>query len=219
MFAGFDNVDTTNADFVGRSSRASGAGGDAEAGVTRRGAALDVTVRQRSPCVPQRDHAHRRVELHRDSAAKERAVEYCVTASRPTSHTVGSVARDWINCNLDHTRIDEYHGDAAQQTYRDVTPLLTPAFTSNQSLQVALTRSLSMAVDGRYVSRSFLANTGDARFVTPPAWLMDAAMTWSVRRVSVLAQLRNRSTASSSAAVTPTAPRLTTTSLRRAISL
>jgi iron complex outermembrane receptor protein len=192
MFAGFDNVDTTNAAFVGpldrvRPERVT----NAEAGVTRRGRNLDVTVsafamRFRTEITPIGALSYIGLPLRKNVRSSLRdGVEADITW-RGFRRAVFGVNATWMR-----GRIDEFTDDATGQTYRDVPPLLTPAFTSNQSLQFALTRSLSLGVDGRYVSRSYLANTGDARFVTPPAWLMDAALTWNVRRLSVLAQLRN----------------------------
>ena len=192
MFAGFDNVDTTNAAFVGpldrvRPERVT----NAEAGVTRRGQNLDVTVsafamRFRNEITPIGALSYIGLPLRKNVRSSLRDGVEADIAWRGFRRALIGVNATWMR-----GRIAEFTDDATGQTYRDVPPLLTPAFTSNQSLQFALTRSLSVGIDGRYVSRSYLANTGDARFVTPPAWLMDAAMTWSVRRVSVLAQLRN----------------------------
>lgn len=192
MFAGFDNVDTTNADFVGpldrvRPERVN----DFEAGITHRGRYMDVSVsafamRFRNEITPIGELSYIGLPLRKNVRSSSRdGLEVDLTWRGLSRAVIGANAA-WMRA-----RIAEYTDDATQQTFRDVPPLLTPAFTANQSVRVALTRSLSLGVDGRYVSRSYLANTGDGRFVTPPAWLMDAALTWSPGRVSVLAQLRN----------------------------
>ena len=192
MFAGFDNVDTTNAAFVGpldrvRPERVT----DTELGLTHRGRQADLTVsaflmRFHNEITPIGELSYIGLPLRKNVESSTRSgVEMDFTWRGFDRAIFG------INATLMRARIAEYTDDATQQTFRDVTPLLTPAFTSNQSVQFILARSLRLGLDGRYVSRSYLANTGDSRFVTPPAWLMDAALTWSPGRVTVLAQLRN----------------------------
>ncbi len=36
-----------------------------------------------------------------------------------------------------------------------------------------------MSLEGRYTARSFLANTGDRRFVLPAAYITDAQLAWA----------------------------------------
>ena len=69
--------------------------------------------------------------------------------------------------------------------------MLTPAFLSNQQLAFSLSDDVSLMVDGRYLSRTFLANTSDARFVTPATYTMDVAVRWRLGPATWLAQVRN----------------------------
>ena len=48
-------------------------------------------------------------------------------------------------------------------TYHDVEPLLTPRFTTFERAQLAATRHISLALETRYTSRSFLQNNDDSR--------------------------------------------------------
>ncbi len=70
-------------------------------------------------------------------------------------------------------------------------PLLTPRFVGNASAQYELTPSLALALSSRHVARSYLANSGDARFVTPPATTADGSVTWTLRRSSLSLQIIN----------------------------
>jgi hypothetical protein len=74
---------------------------------------------------------------------------------------------------ITEARIDAYTDDASGVTYRNVAPLLTPRFTAAHDLRVRVTGLLGITVGGRYASRSYLANTGDPRFVLPAAYVSD----------------------------------------------
>jgi iron complex outermembrane receptor protein len=86
-----------------------------------------------------------------------------------------------LNATLSRNRISEYTDDATGVTYHDVEPLLTPKVLVNHSVDWRMTRAFSASLRGRYVGRSFLANTSDAAFTTPPAYLVDAGVTWGGR--------------------------------------
>ena len=95
------------------------------------------------------------------------------------------------NASLTDARIREYHDDAADVTYHDVTALLTPRLVTNHGLRVDLGRHASLDVDGRYTSRMMLGNDNDARFIVPASHFLDAGATLRVRNQSLLVQLRN----------------------------
>ncbi len=93
--------------------------------------------------------------------------------------------------SITDARIREYRDDASQQTYHNVTPLLTPKLVSNHGLRAELASWMSLDVDGRYVSRMMLTNTNDARFTVPASWYADVGATFRVGRQSLLVQVRN----------------------------
>jgi iron complex outermembrane receptor protein len=88
-------------------------------------------------------------------------------------------------------RIQDYRDDASGEVYHDVASLLTPRFVSGQGVHTDPASWLSMDLDGRYVSRMMLTNTGDPRFVVPPSWYADAGVTLRARGQAVLLQVRN----------------------------
>jgi iron complex outermembrane receptor protein len=72
--------------------------------------------------------------------------------------------------------------ESVSRNYRDVSPLLTPAVTANLALDWMPDPAVSLGVSGRYVSRSFLDNTSDARLATPSFFNLDASASASLRR-------------------------------------
>jgi iron complex outermembrane recepter protein len=75
--------------------------------------------------------------------------------------------------------IDAYTDDASGVTYRDVEPLLTSRVLASHRADLALGRGISLGVAGRYSGQSYLANTGDPRFVLPPSYALDGSVAWT----------------------------------------
>ena len=179
MFAGFDNVDTTNAEFVGplssvRPERVY----DAEAGVRWRAPSLSANVnlfamRFRNEITPVGELSYIGLPLRKNvRASYRRGLEADLTW-----HPLASVTAS-ANGTFSRNRIAEYTDGNTDVTYHDVEPLLTPAVLLNHGIDWQMTSSLALSVTGRYVGRSFLANTGDERFMTPAAHLLDAGVAW-----------------------------------------
>ncbi len=57
-----------------------------------------------------------------------------------------------------HARIARYENSAVDQTFNEVTPLLTPDWIINTSVAYHLKEFSTLSLTGRYVSRSFLLN-------------------------------------------------------------
>ena len=179
MFAGFDNVDTTNAEFVGPLSRVQPERVyDTEVGVRWRATALSANLnvfdmRFRNEITPVGELSYIGLPLRKNvGESVRRGIEGDVTW-RPMPTLTTS-----LNATLSHNRISEYTDDAAGVTYRDVEPLLTPSVLVNYTLDWRVARELLASFGGRYVGRSFLANTGNEAFMTPAAHLVDAGLAW-----------------------------------------
>ena len=192
MFAGFDNVDTTNAAFVGGLDRVHPERvRDLEAGATvlRPDLTLNANVFSmdfRNEITPIGALSYIGLPLRKNvGSSYRRGLELDAVYRGFRRLTLGG------NATLSWNRIRQYTDDASGITYSDVEPLLTPRFISNQSAELALSPQVSLFVDGRYISRSYLANTSDARFVTPSAYATDLAVDWRIGTVSLLAQARN----------------------------
>jgi outer membrane receptor for ferrienterochelin and colicin len=96
-----------------------------------------------------------------------------------------------FNATVSRNRIAEYTDGATDVTYRDVEPLLTPRVLINHAVDWRATRELGLSLAGRYVGRSFLANTSDERFVTPSAYVLDAGAAWQLGRHELAVHVMN----------------------------
>jgi outer membrane receptor protein involved in Fe transport len=72
-----------------------------------------------------------------------------------------------------------------------VEPLLTPRFMTFERATFEATHALTLAVETRYTSRSFLQNTGDARYLLPAAFDLSANAAVRIRSVEVLVRANN----------------------------
>ncbi|MGQ0640204.1 MAG: TonB-dependent receptor [Gemmatimonadaceae bacterium] len=191
IFAGFDNMDTTNAAFVGpldrvRSERVR----DAESGVSYDGQSLTLTanvfdMRFRNEITPIGELSYIGLPLRKNVGSSYRRGLELEGAFRMPRLAING------NATWSRSRIAEYTDDASGQTYRDVEPLLTPSFVMNHRLSIALPRAGWLHLDGRYVGKSFLANTGDPQFVLPAAYTADAALVFDIGAHAILVQVRN----------------------------
>ena len=192
MFAGFDNVDTTNAEFVGPLSRVLPERVyDTEVGLRWRTASLSANLnvfdmRFRNEITPVGALSYIGLPLRKNvRASSRRGVE-----ADFTWQPIPVIATS-VNATLSRNRIADYTDDATGATYHDVEPLLTPKVLVNHTVDWQMTHRLSLSLGGRYVGRSFLANTGDARFVTPSAYLFDAGLAWQRGRHELAVRVMN----------------------------
>ncbi|MGH7177340.1 MAG: TonB-dependent receptor domain-containing protein, partial [Tepidisphaeraceae bacterium] len=154
MFAGFDNLDTTNAAFVGpldhvRPERVR----DAEIGFAYRAPGIELAgnvfdMRFRNEITPIGELSYIGLPLRKNVRSS-----YRQGVELEAAHRAGSAARFGASANaaLMRSRIAEYTDDATALTFRDVEPLLTPSFVANHRLSFAPHRATSLKIEGRYV--------------------------------------------------------------------
>ena len=186
MLAGFDNLDTSNVEFVGDFARVKPESvRDLEAGIALRTARLGVQANLYSmdfhnEISPIGELSYLGLPLRKNVASSYRRGVEIDAEFRATAALTGT-----LNATVSQNRIDAYTDDAAGVTYRDVEPLLTPRVIANASLRYALGRGLTTSLDGRFVSRSYLANTSDARFTTPGRATLDGTVGWTILRYTL----------------------------------
>jgi len=194
MFAGFDNLDTSNVAFVGGLARVKPERvHDTEAGVTYRGASFDAQANLysmdfRNEIAPIGALSYLGSPLRKNVGASYRRGIEADVAYR-------GIPRVLLNANVaaSTNRIREYTdstGDAAV-TYHNVEPLLTPRLVTFERAQFTATRDLSVALETRYQSRAYLQNTGDSRFVLPAAFNLDGSVSWHVRQYEIVVHGNN----------------------------
>ena len=194
MFAGFDNVDTSNVAFIGALDRVKPETvHDLEAGLNYRGATLELqanlySMNFRNEIQPIGALSYLGNPLRENvGASYRRGIE--------ADATYRGLSRLELSANAaaSTNRIRDYV-DATGDTpvpYHDVEPLLTPRFLTWERAAFAATRSVSVALEGRYQSRAFLQNTSDSRFVLPAYGTLDASVAWRVGRYELLARGNN----------------------------
>jgi iron complex outermembrane receptor protein len=126
---------------------------------------------------------------------------YDIRANVGRSHRRGvELDADWAmthglnvgaSAAVSHNRIEAYRDEAADVTYRDVEPILTPAFLASHRLTWRTLPALALTLDGRYQGRTFLAPTGDARLTAPPFYVLDGGLILSLGQRTLLVQGRN----------------------------
>jgi iron complex outermembrane receptor protein len=185
MFAGFDNLDTSNVEFVGDLARVKPETvHDIEAGVSFRAPSLDLranlyAMQFRNEIAPIGALSYIGTPLRKNvDASYRRGVEADVTYRG---------IRDVLltgNVTLSTNRISDYTTDSGDSpvVYHHVEPLLTPRVMTMQRIEHSPSHSVSLALEHRYQSRAFLQNTSDPRFVLPASSEVDGSVAISLGR-------------------------------------
>ena len=182
MFAGFDNLDTTNVTFVGSLSRVRPERAhDLEAGVTLSGPRMHVQVnafdmRFRNEILPIGELSYIGTPLRVNVPSSYRqGVEVDLTASPSPTVTAA------VNATVMTSRIREYT-DRSGVTYRDVSALLTPQLQSTQRVTWRVLPVVELTAEARYVGKSQLTNTDDPTLILPSSYLLDGVARWDFGR-------------------------------------
>ena len=92
---------------------------------------------------------------------------------------------------VSRNRIESYTDEGTGITYRDVAPILTPAFLLSQQLTWRASSRLSFTADSRYQGLSYLAPRGDERLTSPAFHVLDGGARYAWRDVSIAVYGRN----------------------------
>ena len=95
------------------------------------------------------------------------------------------------NAALMRARIREFSDLGTNTTYRDVSPLLSPAVIANAQVAWRSSGRADLTLAARHVGRAQLANDGNASLVTPAYTLVDVALEMPAGRHAVRLQLQN----------------------------
>jgi len=200
MFAGFDNLDTSNVAFVGSFERVKPETvHDLEAGTRYRTSMVDLqanlySMNFRNEIAPIGALSYLGNPLRKNvNSSYRRGVEGDVTVRATSRLTLGG------NLAASMNRIREYTDSSGDTpvTYHNVEPLLTPRFLGAARAAVLVAKGLSVSVEGRHQSRSFLENTSDPRFILPASSDLDASVAWRVGNYELVARGNNLADAKS----------------------
>jgi iron complex outermembrane receptor protein len=194
MFAGSDNLDTSSVASIGSFDRVKPETvHDVEVGTNYHTQSLDLQANLysmdfRNEIAPIGALSSLGSALSRNVASSyRRGVEADVTYRGIPRWLLTANATESVN------RIRQYTDSSGETpvTYHNVDPLLTPRFQSFGRAQFSVTRSIDLAVQGRYQSVSFLQNDSDRRYVLPAAADMDASIAWRIGTNELIVQANN----------------------------
>jgi outer membrane receptor protein involved in Fe transport len=92
---------------------------------------------------------------------------------------------------MSRNRIGVYRDEGTGITYRDVEPILTPAFLASQQLTWRATSQLTLTADSRYQGLSYLAPRGDERLTSPAFHVLDGGARYEFGAATVAIYGRN----------------------------
>lgn len=182
MFAGFDNLDTTNLDFVGSLSRVRPERShDLEAGLTLHASRMTLQanvfdMRFRDEILPIGELSYIGTPLRLNvPASNRRGLEMDLSVT-PLPGITTALNATWMT-----SRLREYT-DRDGVSFRDVPALLTPQFQSAQRGSWQVSRGLELTAEGRYIGKSQLTNTNDPSLVLPASYVVDGIARWDIAR-------------------------------------
>ncbi len=195
MFAGFDNLDTSNVAFVGDLHRVKPETvNDLETGVTYHGASFAGSANLYS--MDFRNEISPIGALSYLGNPQRKNVDASYRRGVELDATYRGIPRLLLTGNLTESvnRIRDYTDSSGDTpvTYHNVEPLLTPRFLTYERAAFAVTHSVAVAAETRYQSRAFLENTSDPNFILPASFDLDGSVSWRVLdRYELVAQGNN----------------------------
>ena len=105
-----------------------------------------------------------------------RGVEFDGTWRATNELTLGG------NATFSMNRIRSYTDSSGNTpaTFTNVQPLLTPRLLTSQRGEWAISRNLSVSLEGRYQSKAFLTNTGNEALMLPDYFVLDGSVRFNV---------------------------------------
>ncbi len=177
LFAGYDNMDSTNLAEIGSFTRVKPESvTDVEAGIklwfTHYKINLnvyDMEFKNEIAAIGQLSYIG--LPLRKNVASSyRRGIELNMSLEPLRGLTLTTQA------NLSTNRIKSYTTDYDSVTYTNVQPLLTPQVIANQSVEYRLTSWLAAELSARYLSSSFLDNTGNSNYKVPESLICNASL-------------------------------------------
>jgi iron complex outermembrane receptor protein len=178
MFAGADNMDSTNVASIGDLSRVKPERVyDGEVGATLRTGKVQFSANVysmdfRDEIAPIGALSLTGSPLRRNVAQSyRRGIELDGDWHATSKLTLGG------NATFSMNRIKSYTDSSGDtpETFTNVQPLLTPRVLSSQRAQFSLTQNLAFSLEGRYQSFANLTNTDNAALTLPEYYVLDAS--------------------------------------------
>ena len=183
MFAGADDMDTTNVASIGDLTRVKPERVyNGELGATLSTNSLQFTANVYS--MEFRNEIAKIGALSLTGSALRRnvgqtyrrGVEFDGNWRATSTLTIGG------NATFSTNRIKSYTDSSGDTpaTFTNVQPLLTPRFLTSQRGEWAISRNLSVSLEGRYQSKAFLTNTDNRALMLPDYFVLDGSVRFNV---------------------------------------
>lgn len=190
MFAGFDNLDDSNIEFVGEFDRVRPERvRDLEAGIEYQQGNRTFAANVFNMSFTNEIAAIGKLSYIGLPLRKNVPESY-----RRGVELDGSYRRNRVtlqgNLTLMQSRIKTYTDDETGVVYNSVRPLLTPSVLSNHSIKVDITPKVNVVLGGRYVGESQLDNK-NSNFVTPAFELLYLNTNVTIRNLMINGWITN----------------------------
>lgn len=177
MFAGYDNIDTTNYKEVGDFTRVKPETvNDFEAGYKLAGQKIKFEGNIYMMYFQNEIAAIGKLSYIGLPLRKNVASSYRQGIELSAVVLMTNKLTSITNANFSRNQIKSYTTDYDGQTYHNVQPLLTPQAIINQNFIYKALSWLSVDLGGKYIAQSFLDNTNNSSFVTPESYVFNGAL-------------------------------------------
>jgi len=185
MFAGFDDVDTSNYALIGNLYRVKPESViDYEAGYRLNYKKLHLSINGfymefKNQIVPTGPYSYIGLPLTQNLNSNSRRygleIEYFCN---PIKNLTLSG-----NSTIMKAKIDKYTSDFDSTSYENITPLLTPQYIVNQSISYSfLKQKIDLTLTGRYVGTQYLGNDNNNNLIVPEALTFNVALLLNVTK-------------------------------------
>ena len=189
MFAGADDMDTTNVASIGDLKRVKPERVyDGELGIVLQTSAVHFNANVYS--MDFRNDIAKIGALSLTGSALRRnvgssyrrGIEFDVDVRATRNLTLGG------NATFSMNRINSYSDSSGDtpKTFANVNPLLTPSVLTSQRAEYTLSKYASLSLEGRYQGRAFLTNTDNAALVLPEFFVLDGSLRFNIGRQALI---------------------------------
>lgn len=178
MFAGFDNIDTSNKSLIGNLARIKPEQViDYELGYRFVDKKFNFSTNAfymqfKNQIAAIGELSYIGLQLTKNVASSYRYGIEAEYTYRIFNHFTLTGSGTWMKAN-----IKSYTSDATMTTYTNITPLLTPQWIANQSISYAFFKNrIDITASARYISSQFLGNDNDKNLMVPQVLMFNGAV-------------------------------------------
>lgn len=193
MLGGFDDLDSSNVEFVGPLTTVKPETAyDVETGIELEYTKFKIQANVfnmifKNEITPIGKLSYIGLPLRKNvDASYRRGVELTATLKATENFVVGG------NFSYMDAKIAKYFNDVDSMLYENVVPLLSPKFMVNGFVDIRLTDKINGLISYRHLSSSFLDNTSNSSYELPAYDVFDASIKYSpLKKLSLIFNVNN----------------------------